>query len=225
MSIREMYSILTQMPLLQGLNGIDLVRIEERLNLCIYTLEKSRHPFIRQGDTCNELIFLTKGTLVKETLSTDGIYTTKEFIYAPAIIEPEQLYGLTCKYNSSYLVETECRLFNISKKNISSHLMNLEIFRINYMNMLSAQIHKLRERNSLHTHQTPKQKIVTFLCNSFDTTNSEKQIHIKMTDIANYVGETRLTVSSILNTLNEEGIIKLKRNGIIIPSIKELMLP
>ena len=51
MSIREMYSILTQMPLLQGLNGIDLARLEERLNLCIYTLEKSRHPFIRQGDT------------------------------------------------------------------------------------------------------------------------------------------------------------------------------
>ena len=222
MNIREMYSILTQMPLLQGLNGLDLARMEERLNIRIIRIDASVTPFIQQGDICNELVFLTQGTLTKETISPDGRYITTEEIETPAVIEPEQLYGLTCKYTSSYSPKTSCQFFKVKKANVNSHLMHLEIFRINYMNMLSSLIHKSKEQNTYRYGQDAREKLTTFLRSLFQYTDGEKKIQVKMTDIAEYIGETRLTVSGILNDMSKEGLLQLKRMGIIIPDIKSL---
>lgn len=222
MNIREMYSILTQMPLLQGLNGMDLAKVEERVGISINIMEASNQPFLQQGDICNELIFLAEGKFTKKTVSEDSRFTTWEEITAPAVIEPEQLYGLTCKYNSTYFTKTRCSMFTVSKINVTNHLMHLDIFRINYMNMLSAQIHKLRRQNTNKYGENARQKLITFLNCNFMQTEGEKNIQIKMRDLAEYIGETRLTVSCILNEMNKEGQIELKRMGIKIQNIKLL---
>ena len=40
-----------------------------------------------------------------------------------------------------------------------------------------------------------------------------------MTDLANYIGETRLNTSRALNQMEKEDIIELKRSLIVIPDI------
>ena len=49
-------------------------------------------------------------------------------------------------------------------------------------------------------------------------------IAIKMTDLANYIGETRLNTSRALNQLEEENIIELKRSLIIVPEMDKLRM-
>ena len=99
---------------------------------------------------------------------------------------------------------------------------NSKFARINYMNMLSALIHKSKEQNTYRYGQDAREKLTTFLRSLFQYTDGEKKIQVKMTDIAEYIGETRLTVSGILNDMSKEGLLQLKRMGIIIPDIKSL---
>ena len=48
------------------------------------------------------------------------------------------------------------------------------------------------------------------------------EIAIKMTDLAIYIGETRLNTSRALNKLEEDGIIELNRSLIVIPEVGKI---
>ena len=67
---------------------------------------------------------------------------------------------------------------------------------------------------------TVNQKILTFLQRQFADCEGHGEIAIKMTDLADYIGETRLNTSRALNQLEKEHIIELKRSLIVIPEVK-----
>lgn len=217
-----MYKLLTHMPLLQGINGIELARIEERIGLQTEELAASRYPFITQGQPCREMVFLVGGTMTRQTVSADGLYTAIELCYSPIVIEPDKLYGLSCQYGSSYRSQTDCQLIRISKKQVGDHLLKSDIFRLNYLNMLSAIIQRQQERSQPAKPATTAEKICRFLTGCFTHEQGEKRLQIKMTDLAEYIDETRLNVSNQLNRMAREGSIRLKRKEITIPDLTKL---
>lgn len=210
------------MPLLMGISGQDLARMEEHIKFQVETISASNYPIITQGEVCSQLFFLISGELQKETISEDGLYGTQEYISSPIVIEPENLYGLHCLYENSYRPTKTCQILQIKKHDVGAHLMKSDIFRMNYLNMLSAQITKLKSLNSNIKHKNVRQKLVSFFQKSFTTTDPRKMIKIKMTDLANYLDETRLVVSHELNEMENEGLIQLKRMKIYIPDINKL---
>ena len=100
--------------------------------------------------------------------------------------------------------------------------MKADIFRINYFNLLSAIIHKKEAQLQPLQDLTISQKVTGFLKRLFTDCNGQAEITIKMTDLANYIGETRLNTSRELNRLEKENIIELKRSMIVIPEIEKL---
>ena len=102
------------------------------------------------------------------------------------------------------------------------HLMKADIFRINYFNLLSAIIHKKNSLLQPIRNLTVCQKIITFMQRQFADCEGRAEIGIKMTDLADYIGETRLNTSRALNQLEDEHIIELKRSLIVIPDVKKL---
>ncbi len=222
MKVNEMYNLLTRMPLLMGINGQDLARMEERLNLQVETMPASNYPILRQGSPCTQLFFLLDGELRKEHTSPDRLYSTTENIAGPAVIEPENLYGLHCLYENTYYTVRQCLVVRIRKNDVGTQLMKSDIFRMNFLNILSAQIGKLRAQNAFRRHPAPRQKLVAFLRKCFSTAEPSKTIRIKMTDLADYLDETRLTVSQTLNRMQAEGLIVLRRKEIQIPDINKI---
>ena len=222
MDIKGMYNLLTGMPLLMGISGQDLARIEEHLKFQVETISASNYPIISQGDVCSRLFFLISGELLKETTSEDKLFSTQEYVSGPIVIEPENLYGLRCQYENTYRPTKACQVVQIKKHDVGTHLMKSEIFRMNYMNMLSAQIARLKNVNSYLKHNNVREKLVSFFQKSFTTPDPRKMMKIKMTDLANYLDETRLTVSHELNKMENEGTVELKRMSIYIPDINKL---
>ena len=102
--------------------------------------------------------------------------------------------------------------------------MKAEIFRINYFNMLSAIIHKKEAQLQPVQGLTVRQKITSLLQKLFTDCSGQVEIAIKMTDLANYIGETRLNTSRALNQLEKENIIELKRSLIVVPEMDKLRL-
>ncbi len=218
-----MYSLLTRMPLLMGISGQDLARMEERLNLQVETIPASNYPILNQGRPCTQLFFLLDGELRKERLSADRLFSTVEYLPGPAVVEPENLYGLHCLFEHTYYATRQCRVVRLSKHDVGTHLMKSEIFRINYMNTLSAQIYRLKGQAVFSRYSTAREKLVAFLQKSFSTAEPRKIMKIKMTDLADYLDETRLTISQVLNRMESDGLLQLRRKEILIPDIDRII--
>ncbi|MCR4922211.1 MAG: Crp/Fnr family transcriptional regulator [Bacteroidaceae bacterium] len=217
-----MYRLLSRMPLLQGISGMELAHIEERIDLETEVLPASRKPFIMQGQLCRELVFHIEGNVIRQTHSADGLFVATETVSGPVVVEADKLYGLNCEYSSTYRAASECQLMRISKKQVGDLLAKSDIFRLNYLNLLSAAIQRKEAKCRPSVLTTPAEKITHFILGCFSTEQGEKSLQIKMTDLAAFVSETRLTVSRYLNQLCDEGIVSLKRKEIYIPDITRL---
>ena len=221
-SLTQKYELLTKLPLLQGISGKELAHIEGVIGMEVNEVPPMSRPLIHQNDPCTHLIFLTTGKMIRQYKSDDGLYQTKSILQAPTILEPHNLYGLDCRFRCSYTPLQDVSFITVKKRDVMQHLMKAEIFRINYFNMLSAIIHKKEAQLQPVQGLKVRQKITSLLQRLFTDCNGQVEIAIKMTDLANYIGETRLNTSRALNQLEGENIIELKRSLIVVPEMDKL---
>lgn len=218
-SLTQKYELLTKLPLLQGISGKELAHIESVIGMEVNEVPPMSRPLIHQNDPCTHLIFLATGKMMRHFKSDDGLFQTKSVLQAPTILEPHNLYGLDCRFRCSYTPLQDVSIITVRKGDVMQQLMKTEIFRINYFNLLSAIIHKKEVQLQPQQNLTISQKITGFLQRLFTDCNGPVEIAIKMTDLANYIGETRLNTSRELNRLEKENLIELKRSLIVIPEI------
>lgn len=217
------YLLLTRLPLLQGISSTELLNWEDILRLDFDELPASKLPLIRQGDNCSQLLYLVEGELLREHRSADGLYVTRSRLKAPAVIEVDRLFGLTPTYQHTYFAGTDVKMLGIRKSLIGSHLMKSEVFRLGLLNTLSAISQKRAAALLPHQLDNAEKRLLHFLARIFPDAEGEVELVIKMTDLARYIGERRLTVSQILNRWQDEGSIRLGREHFTVFDIKALI--
>ena len=222
-NLAQRYALFTRLPLLQGISSKELLGWEEALRLDPDELPASTLPIIRQGDTCSSLLFLAKGNLLREHWSSDGVYATRSHLKAPAVIEVDRLFGLTPIYEYTYRAETDVTLLNIRKTLLDSHLMKSEVFRLNILNMLSAIAQKRAAALKPCLQDNKEKRMYHFIHTLFLNCEGEVELIIQMKDLARYVGETRLTISRMLNRWDKEGHIRLGRGHFIIYDLQAFL--
>jgi CRP-like cAMP-binding protein len=213
-----MFDTLLQLPLFQGLCHEDFTSILEKTKLH-FIRRKPGERFVTQGDKCEQLTFIIKGTATMQTESADKTFTMIEKLEAPYLIEPQILFGLNQTYYSSYCAVTEVNIINIAKSAILAELMNYEIFRLNYMNVISSRAQSMQNRIWHGHYEHIEDRILNFIYMHVDRPAGEKTLKIKMEDLALYLDETRLNVSKALNNMQKVGILTLKRGEIFIDNL------
>lgn len=216
------YAVFTRLPLFQGIGSTELLNWEEALKLDIDELPASHYPLIRQGDNCSMLLWLVEGELIREHRSADGKYVCRSLLQGPALIEADRLFGLVPMYENTYLAKTNVKMLSIRKSLLGSHLMKSEVFRLNLLNTLSAICQKRAAALLPCQLNSAEERLTHFLSMLFPAAQGEAELHIQMKDLARYIGETRLTVSQLLNRWNEEGSIRLGRGHFTINDINTL---
>lgn len=220
--METMFDTLLQLPLFQGLCHEDFTSILDKVKLH-FVKHKSGETIIEAGSPCKQLCFLLKGELSIVTSSQDAIYTVIEKVEAPYLIEPQSLFGMNTVYTSSYIAHTETHTFCINKAFVLSNLFRYEIFRLNYMNMVSNRAQILHSRLWEKPSQDLKDKIIQFFLLHCEKPQGEKVFKVKMDDLARYMDSTRLNTSRILNELQDNGLIELRRKEILIPEVQNLL--
>ncbi len=222
MDYRNKYTILTRLPLLQGLSGHDLAQLDEMLKLEEERFPGMKIPLLKQGTPCTHLFFLTGGRLRRTFHSSDGKFCITAHIQSPAVIEPYKLYGKSYLLNSSYYADSDIRILTIRKYDVEKYLMKNQIFRLNYLNALSLNADRQSQLLSYPQQTDIQSKVIRFLRTHFSVGETDGVVHIKMTDLAQYLGETRINVSNHLNQMEETGIIRLGRAAIHIQDLQKI---
>lgn len=220
--METMFDTLLQLPLFQGLGAEDFTAIIEKVKLH-FAKHRSGETFIQSGRTCDQLLFLIKGKAVCSTVSPDGKVNFIEQIEAPYVFEPQSLFGMCTRYVSSYTAESEVHTVSVSKALVMSELFKYDIFRLNYMNIISNRAQTFYSRLWETVPADTEKKIVHFLLSHTERLSGEKVLKVKMEDLATVLDDTRLHVSRALNDMQERRLVTLHRKEIRIPDMKELV--
>ena len=216
-----MYDNLLLLPLFQGLSKNDLTTIIERVKFH-FLQYKEGETFVRQGETCRQLCFLLNGQITVQTKDTEHAYSLSEVIDAPYIIEPQSIFGMQTNYTATYSARTPIHILTIDKSFIFSVLNNYEIFRLNFMNILSNR-NQLAYQRLWNTHiGSLNEKFINFILLRSQRLEGEKTLQITMEDLANLINETRINLSRLLNDLQSRELVQLKRKAIYIPQFEKL---
>lgn len=217
-----MFDTLLQLPLFQGLAQEDFTCILGKVKLH-FTKHKAGEVLLKEGTPCNQLMFILKGEVVSSTSSDDDSYSFTEYLPAPYLIEPQSMFGMNTCYVSNYRAHTEVHTVSISKAFVMEELFRYEIFRLNYMNIISNRAQTLHGRLWYKPFNSLEERIAYFILNHTERPIGEKVLKIKMEDFAQILNETRASVSKALNGMQESGLLELHRGEIVVPKAEKLI--
>ena len=216
-----MYDNLLQLPLFQGLCKDDFTTLIEKVKLHFITC-KEGETIAAQDEICNRLLFILDGEVTVKRTDKEHHYSLTEQMDAPHIIELYSMFGMYPTFKATYKAKTEVKLLSINKPYIYNELHKYEIVRINYLNLLSNTCQSAHRKLWDSHHGTMEAKIAHFLTNRCLKPQGEKVLHITMEDLGNLIDETRMNVSRLLNELQQNELLQLRRKEIYIPSLEKL---
>lgn len=218
----SIFETLLELPFFQGMGRSDLIQIMNSLPLKTRSLSAGKN-IVTQNESCQQLIFILKGTIRIVTQAEHHLFTMSERIQGPAVVQPEALFGIYPHYRSTYQAQTEATLISIPKHAALQIIAAYDVFRLNFLNYLSSLIFKKqRPCWSILPDESLEQRIVRFILQHIQYPAGEKTLCIRMIDLADILNDTRINVSHSLNQMQKEGKLILKRKEIIIPSIEKL---
>lgn len=217
-----MYDTLLQLPLFQGFCKKDFTQVLEKVRFHFHKY-KPNEPIVRQGDTCNNLIFSLSGEISSQTIDAKGKFTIEERFTSPMLLEPYSIFGMNTCYTASYIAQTEVSIVSISKSYLLDQLNHYEIFRMNFYNILSNRVQTAHIKLWNTLNGTTQNRIIQFLIQRTQAATGEKKLFIKMEVLADLIDDTRMKVSKCLNDLQEQGLVKLSRKEILILNFEQLV--
>ncbi len=218
----QLYDHLLQFQLFQGLSRTELLQLAGSTKFGFHT-EPTGRTLVSEGDACRQLFFLIKGRLELTTRSADGGYRLTEQLSAPWLLQPEALFGPSPVYSSSCRTLGNCQLITLSKDEVLRLLDDFLIIRLNLLNLLALLAQRRRQLQWRSAPQSLRERFVRFLAARSAYPAGPKQLHILMTRLAQELGCNRLSVSQMLNQLQDDALLQLHRGRIDVPSLERLL--
>lgn len=217
-----MYDTLLQLPLFQGLGKNDITAILSKVKFHFRKYEPGEYVF-RQGDACSEVGFLLGGTLIAETFSRGQTYQFCEELPVPSVVELYSLFGIRPFYHASYRASTEVSVLTIDKLYLAEIVGGYVPCSLNFSNIICTRAQYLYQHIWSDVAGDLTVRFVHFLMQRSSRPAGHKLLRIKMEDLAILLDDRRINVSRMLNALQAEGLIHLKRKEIEVPALEKLL--
>ena len=219
----KIYDKLLQFTLFQGMSHADLMEVVGHTKFG-FSKQTEGQRIVKDGDVCDHIIFLTTGALSVETVSDDHNCRVCETVNAPYAIQPEQLFGLTQRYTSTFKTLSDCSFITIDKQEVMLLLETQLVFRLNMLNMLAADAQRMRHRAWRSAPQSLYQRITRFFFSRCLYPAGPKTFYILMNQLAAELNDSRLDISRALNQMQADGLLTLHRGRIQIPMLERLLM-
>lgn len=217
-----MYETLLQLPLFQGLGKNDITEILTKVKFHFHKFQPGEY-ICRQDEPCRKVSFLLSGTLQAESRSRDDSYTYCENLPVPYVIELYSLFGLHPRYHASYRAMTDVSILTIEKQYLLDELNNYIPCVFNFSNIICTRAQYLHQQIWRDVRGDLHERFIHFLLERSCRPSGYKLLRIKMNDLAALLGDRRINVSRMLNRMQDEGLVSLRRKEIEIPALEKLL--
>lgn len=217
----KFYEHLMQLPLFQGVGRSDLAQIVGHSKIGFEKVNTG-NIIIKEGDTCQRLLFLTNGRAKVKTVAFDNSYSIEEYVTAPYIIQPERLFGLSQNYTKTFTANTQCHIMSLTKEEVLKLTDEILIFRLNLLSTYTTQIQKRENMLWQKYPNSLEKRIARWILSRCLRPAGEKHIKIKMETLAKELNDSRLDISVALNNMQKQELLTLSRGMIHIPQAEKL---
>lgn len=218
----DFFDTLLGLPLFQGINRGEFTEVAARIRIARHTLLPGMEV-VGRGTPCDSLFFVVSGTVAACSDGDKGNYSFMERFHAPLVLQPERLFGLRTRYAHAFTAESEVRLLEVGKAAVRDVLFNYETFRLNYLNLVCSRLQQAQRHLWRALPEELPERFAQFLHVRCLKPAGYKELRIRMTDLAAELGTSRLSVSRMLNGLEDRGLLQLRRERIVMPSFEKLL--
>ena len=218
-----MYRRLLLLPIFNGLTTEELTQIIAQVHLD-FRQYGDGEAIVCQDDRCDRILYVLSGKIRSEYSDPESRFMVTEVIDGPVVVEPYNLFGMSQRYEHSYVTIEPSDTVTISKRDFNNIMLNYNIVKTNILNMFCAKIQHLAKMARECEPESVEKKIVRFLrCHTLNGKGC-KSLQIRMEDLAFLIKETRLNVSFALRRMNQQGYIQRpQRSTIVVPDMQTLI--
>ncbi|MBY0478778.1 MAG: Crp/Fnr family transcriptional regulator [Chitinophagaceae bacterium] len=202
----------------------------EELNLVHHFIEAEKGQYVYFDSAFhNKLYFLKGGTIKIGFVDDDGKEVVKEIIregevFGQFSLEPNNLNG---EFAQAYKSDVSLCAFNI--EDFEKLLRKKPEIAFHFSKQVGQKLRKFENRLLNLLHKDIKTRLIHFLMmlakeegESADADQYTIQNFLTHEDIAQLIGSSRQTVTTMLNELEHAGYVSVTRQFIKIPSVKSL---
>ena len=218
-----MIPVLINNPLFRGITPEKLSANLEEISFHPRSYKKGK-ILARQGDVCNRLVILTKGSVRGEMIDYSGRLIKVEDIAAPRAIAPLFLFGEENRYPVEVTANEPTEVIEIPKTSVLELFRKNEQFLENYMNLSANYARTLSDKLFFMSFKTIRQKIASYLLRLY---KQQQQLHITLDrsqqELSDYFGVSRPSLARELAHMQEDGLLTADRKQITILQKEELV--
>ena len=215
-----MIPTLVNNPLFRGITPERLLADLEEISFHTRSYKKGE-ILARQGDVCNRLVILTKGSVRGEMIDYSGRLIKVEDITAPRAIAPLFLFGEQNRYPVEVTANEPTEVIELPKPSVLSLFRKNEQFLENYMNLSANYARTLSDKLFF---KTIRQKLASYLLRLYKL---QQQEHITLDrsqqELGDYFGVSRPSLARELAHMQEDGLLIADRKHITILQKEELV--
>ncbi|MEQ1798543.1 MAG: Crp/Fnr family transcriptional regulator [Lacibacter sp.] len=202
----------------------------EELNLVHHFIEAAKGEYVYFDSAWNnKLYFLKGGTIKIGYIDDEGKEVIKEIlregeVFGQFSLERNNLNG---EFAQAYKSDVSLCAFNID--DFEKLLRKKPEIAFHFSKQVGQKLHKFQNRLVNLLNKDVKTRLVNFLLmlakEEGDTEDGDAyKIHNFLTheDIAQLIGSSRQTVTTMLNELETSGLVSVSRQSIKVPSVKNL---
>lgn len=207
---------LTNNPLFRGITPEKLSANLEEISFHTRSYRKGE-ILVRQGDVCNRLVILTKGSVRGEMIDYSGRLIKVEDIAAPRALAPLFLFGEENRFPVEVTANEPTEVIEIPKASVLELFRRNEQFLENYMNLSANYARTLSDKLFFMSFKTIRQKIASYLLRLY---KQQQQLQITLDrsqqELSDYFGVSRPSLARELSHMQEDGMIIADRKQITI---------
>ena len=171
----------------------------------------------RQGDVCNRLVILTKGSVRGEMIDYSGRLIKVEDIAAPRALAPLFLFGEENRFPVEVTANEPTEVIELPKSSVLNLFRKNEQFLENYMNLSANYARTLSDKLFFMSFKTIRQKLASYLLRLH---KQQQQLHITLNrsqqELSDYFGVSRPSLARELAHMQEDGLLIADRKHITI---------
>ena len=201
------YNQLLQAPLFKKLTITD---IETILSDIPHRIKKFKTGFLisQNGEPVNSLMIVISGMVKGEMVDDTGRVIKIEDIPAPGALAAAFIFGKRNRFPVNVIAISDGELLLIEKPDFLKLLMRNDIILVNFLDMISNRSQFLSEKIKFLNFKTIKGKLAHFILQKSENDKSGIILDMTQSDLADFFGVARPSVSRALGELEEEGLIE-----------------
>lgn len=217
----NMYESLMTLPLFKG---ISYKRVSEMVgNTRLSFLKFLPGETIFQARTKSDCIkFVFSGSVRLSMTGNNGSVSIEQTLVAPAIIQPDYLFGLNTHYPVSATAVDTVSIIEIDKPSLLSLLQEDEIILFNFMNILSTNAQKSTDGMMSVISGSVEERIAFWLISMTQMGSEGIVLRARIGNLYTVFGVERSSFIAALDNLAAKGIIEYTSNEIRVLSRKQL---